>query len=408
MNLKILNISSMYPEHIDQFYRTYPFIKNSSYNEISIKLLEDSTEFVASYTRTFNRMGVEANCIITNDHFLNNKWKSENNCNSRIGKELIFEQIKKISPDVLWIDYLGYIDYDWIQKIRNEIKSVKLVMAYHCAPSNPTIIRKLQGVDFLITCTPGIRCDFEKYGIKSYLVYHGFDTEILTKLSNSEANKSSNFIFSGSLFLGIDSQGGRLELIEKILSENIDLKLYVNLEKECKIRAKQSIYFFNQILKKFRINNFTKRFPIFEDGETLIKNYSKTLKQKKREPVFGLEMYNLLKNSNITLNVHGDGAKNFAGNMRLFEATGVGSCLLTDKKDNLHELFDINNEIVVYDGIDDCIEKIRWLLNNDEKRKQIALAGQHRTLKTHTVEDRCKRILEIINDELKIQGFNNT
>jgi len=50
-------------------------------------------------------------------------------------------------------------------------------------------------------------------------------------------------------------------------------------------------------------------------------------------------MYNVLKNSKITLNNHIGIAGCFAGNMRLFEATGVGTLLITDWKTNLKEMF---------------------------------------------------------------------
>ena len=112
-------------------------------------------------------------------------------------------------------------------------------------------------------------------------------------------------------------------------------------------------------------------------------------------------MYKLLRKSKIILNIHGKAANEYAGNMRLFEATGVGSCLITDNKKNLNELFDINNEIVVYNQSEDCIEKVKWLFKNEGERKKIAQSGQLRTLKSHTIEDRCKLIIDIICRELK-------
>ena len=54
--------------------------------------------------------------------------------------------------------------------------------------------------------------------------------------------------------------------------------------------------------------------------------------------VWGADMYQALRRSSITLNSHIDMAGREAGNMRLFEATGVGAFLLTDFKDNLHTL----------------------------------------------------------------------
>jgi spore maturation protein CgeB len=88
----------------------------------------------------------------------------------------------------------------------------------------------------------------------------------------------------------------------------------------------------------------------------------------------------------------------------MFEVTGIGSCLLTDNKRNLSDLFDTGSEVVVYDNADDCLAKVRWLLEHEDERKKIALAGQQKTLKSHTVEERCGSIIEIINDELKTSG----
>ena len=51
--------------------------------------------------------------------------------------------------------------------------------------------------------------------------------------------------------------------------------------------------------------------------------------------VWGLDMYRALARSKITINRHINVAENNANNMRLFEATGTGSLLITDRKDNL-------------------------------------------------------------------------
>jgi spore maturation protein CgeB len=84
----------------------------------------------------------------------------------------------------------------------------------------------------------------------------------------------------------------------------------------------------------------------------------------------------------------------------------VGSCLLTDNKSNLKDLFDIDNEIVVYGSHEECAEKIKWLLQNDLERERIAASGQKRTLENHTVDARCKAIIEILKNELVKKGDN--
>src|SRR5436305_7970864 len=99
-------------------------------------------------------------------------------------------------------------------------------------------------------------------------------------------------------------------------------------------------------------------------------------------------MYQVLRRSRITLNSHIDLAGREAGNMRLFEATGVGTCLLTDFKDNLDTLFAPDTEVAVWRSIDDCLGLIDRLIGDDGGRAAIARAGQVRTLAQHTYRHR--------------------
>ncbi|MCC7050651.1 MAG: glycosyltransferase family 1 protein, partial [Bacteroidia bacterium] len=87
--------------------------------------------------------------------------------------------------------------------------------------------------------------------------------------------------------------------------------------------------------------------------------------------------------------------------IRLFEATGIGTCLITDYKDNMSTLFEIDKEVVTYKNMSDCVDKVKWLLNNPEERNKIAKAGQERALKSHTVKNRVAQVNEIIIQLLK-------
>jgi hypothetical protein len=48
----------------------------------------------------------------------------------------------------------------------------------------------------------------------------------------------------------------------------------------------------------------------------------------------------------VALNRHIAAAEGHANNMRLYEATGVGTCLLTDRGSNLGELFEVGREVI--------------------------------------------------------------
>jgi len=84
-------------------------------------------------------------------------------------------------------------------------------------------------------------------------------------------------------------------------------------------------------------------------------------------------------------------------NMRCFEVTGAGGFLLTNRIASLEELFVDGKEVVMYDSIDDAVEKAKYYLAHDSEREKIALAGYERAMKDHTIDARCDVILKSIN-----------
>jgi len=114
--------------------------------------------------------------------------------------------------------------------------------------------------------------------------------------------------------------------------------------------------------------------------------------------LWGKDMYSILSRSRLTLNRHIDLAGSYANNMRLYEATGVGACLVTDLKDNLQEMFELDKEVISYTCAEDCVEKVNYLLEQDEERKKIAKGGQQRTLREHTYFHRMQELVKIVQN----------
>jgi spore maturation protein CgeB len=119
-----------------------------------------------------------------------------------------------------------------------------------------------------------------------------------------------------------------------------------------------------------------------------------------RPPLFGLEMFQHLHDSRVALNTHIDISPMSASNMRLFEATGVGTCLLTDWKANLPEIFEPDTEVVAYRDAAECVEKVKYLLGHRAECRRIADAGQRRTLRDHNFDARAAQIDAIIREAL--------
>ena len=82
--------------------------------------------------------------------------------------------------------------------------------------------------------------------------------------------------------------------------------------------------------------------------------------------------------------------------MRLFEATGMGACLITDWKENLSELFEPGKEVVAYRSGEECLDLIRYYKARDDARERIAEAGHARCLRDHTYQQRMSDLAALL------------
>ena len=96
----------------------------------------------------------------------------------------------------------------------------------------------------------------------------------------------------------------------------------------------------------------------------------------------------------MTLNIHIDIAEDFAGNMRLFEATGVGTLLITDWKKNLHDMFEPGKEVIAYRTPAECADLVEYYMEHEDECREIGRAGQKRTLREHTYYQRMEELVE--------------
>ena len=72
---------------------------------------------------------------------------------------------------------------------------------------------------------------------------------------------------------------------------------------------------------------------------------------------------------------------------RIFEGMACGKMVLTDKLDisrGLEELFVDGEDIVLYNDMFDCIEKMNYYNENEEERERIAFNGMQRVLNNYT------------------------
>jgi spore maturation protein CgeB len=124
------------------------------------------------------------------------------------------------------------------------------------------------------------------------------------------------------------------------------------------------------------------------------------IQQNNNGGVFGMDMYQLLYDNLIQLNIHGDGTQQ-AGNIRLYEATGVGTLLLTDWKENINEIFIPDEEVIVFKDQNEALKKAAYYLRNEKEAKEISMNGQKRTISNYSAEKRIEQFIRVISNMLE-------
>ena len=404
--MKLLKITTAYPGYLKKFYKKRPTLSSKSYTEQKEALDYDAFGWADFWANALTPLGYEVMEVTLNNEVLQRAWAFENRAHDGLKTDLVdiaFMQVKNFQPDILWFE-----DYNerLLMRIRNEISSIRLFLGWVGSAFPQTNV--WQQMDLVLSCAPESVESLQKAGVSAALLHHGFDSRINGRLTDS-SNKI-DFSFIGQVVRSHKFHVYREQLLEQIVnktgieifSPSADFGWMENV----RALLTTGVYYGLKAIKSVHLSNTTfKALQVRE--EVSDKSYrpmfpiNSRLRPFMKPAVYGLEMYQVLKDSKITLNIHADSSPHFASNMRLFETTGVGACLVTDWKENLHEFFEPDKEVVIYNNADECVEKVKWLLEHPKEREETAKAGQLRTLKEHTFTHRAAQLDEIIKVRMK-------
>jgi spore maturation protein CgeB len=373
--MKIQIVDTYYPAFLARFYAEQHGLVDESYQTQLQTLLSACFGTSNFYSNHLNKLGCEAHDLVVNCVSLQEAWADEHGIPFSklairvphrmfrlplIGRylaslpglmDVAVAQIKAAKPDVLYCQDLSFFPSKVLAELR---QSVRLIVGQIACPLPPDSF--LKGYDLILTSFPHFVPRLRELGIASEYFRIGFDERVLSLLG--AVNKDINFSFVGGISR---HHGGAIPLLEHLAGQT-DIRL-------------------------------------FGYGANTLPA-SSSLRQGHGGEVWGLDMYRALARSRITLNRHINVAENNANNMRLYEATGVGAMLLTDRKDNLQELFDVGSEVVAYSNKEEAAELVRYFLDHPIEAEDIAKAGQRRTLRDHTYEVRMQELVPILKSYL--------
>lgn len=382
--IKFLRISSIYPGFLKNINNQIN--KNDTYELILRKVFEKKYSVSNNISKELVKKNYECIELIHNIKILQEKWlKQYGNLNNT--EDIIFQQIKYYNPDILFIGDINLLSKKFIDKVKS-ISQVKLTICFHCAPFSKKNLENLKLVDAIITCTEGYRKYITKEIKKDvFLMQHAF--EDIFKINFSE-KRDIDVSFLGSIFLNNKLHVGRIDIIYSLLKHFKKNYIAINFSKFFLLDF--SIFILNSIIK----------FNFFKNIKKIYKIIYIFLFSKK--PIFGKEMIEVLKNTKILINKHIEDSE-YAGNMRLFEGTGLGCLLITDYKRDIEKLFNVEDEIVLYNDHDQLVEKIKFFLKNHKNLEKIAKKGYFKTKTFHNYSNRINKLDKFFKERINCENL---
>lgn len=354
----------VYDQPLTRLYRAEPALAHAGLAEQTARLEAEGLMPVLGMARAMAKRGHRVN----EHHFslisLQAAWAREHLGGSRLchttaeRMEVAIAQARQTRPDVVYIQGLNALPPTFMADLRDACPSIRVAVGHVGSAFTPGHLR---GYDVVFGCVPGIAATVTAAGMPGGVMYHAIDAD---SFRDCDANRprSYPFTFTGSSGHGLaKTHGSRHDALRTLIRDT-------------------------------ELNCWLYDFDRQKEGLCSQPSLSALAPDRVHGALFGVPMVRLLADSQITFNFHSAEAAGDAGNIRLFEATAAGACLLTDGGRNLADLFSPDDEVAVYHSLDECREKVRHLLDHPEERVAIAAAGRRRALACHTYEQRAEEL----------------
>jgi hypothetical protein len=367
--MRFLIIDTRYPRSIEEWYGRHPGLDSQTAEAQRASFRTSLIGETHSQAEALRQLGHEADDIVANLWPAQAAWARQDDINGpsepRWGIRLrrgvipwpirrqdyrwlagvLLRQIDAYRPDVIHMSAMDTLEPDLIREVRQRCRFMVGQTAARIATE-----RALLGYDLVVSSIPNFVDRFREAGVDAEWLPLAFDATTLAVVGSRPREISVSFAGSVS-----DVHSARIAVIQAI----------------------------------------GKRTGIDVWSADAARLPPRPATEYRTHPsVWGTDLYQVLASSKLTLNVHAqneDTPPMDANNYRLFEATGMGALLVTDRLRTLDRLFHVGREVVDYGSPEECAELVAHYVDHPGEAQSIAAAGQARTLREHTWADRMAR-----------------
>ncbi len=360
-----------YHQSYTELFSKIPETEAISYSTIVNRFHSEFIYYGDAYRHGLSKNGVTAEQVVPSCVPLQLKWAHENRVRlsssrssrgpfrsllgfqkkpplaDEVGMTIAFEQIRRLRPECLWVFSGVPVAQEMIEQWRRFVKKIILWWSCPLIPNFP-----YKSFDLILSCIPSMVRRFRQQGMNAEYLAHAFDPRVL-KAVFPPSRRTPKVLFAGS----ISPDHSERRTFLDTLSRSVEINFY-----------------------GYGIDYFPEDSPVR-------KTFCPGL--------WGKDFYSLLASHLIVIHHNIDVAGTEASAKRLFEATGMGTCVVTQHSDDLAALFDPGTEIITYSSVEECAEKIKYLLAQPELAVEIGGRAQNRTLAQHDYDHRIKQLLSL-------------
>lgn len=359
--MKFLQVLTFYPAYSEALYARHPALARLPYEKQLSVILRDGFGALHYFGLHMRDLGWDSRIVLANVPRLQAAWMAQHHpAKLAAGASLtdvLRLQIDSFAPDVLYFSDTIAFQTPFLESLTAR---PRLIAGWRAANIPPNT--DWRAFDLILSHLSGCRKKALEHGAReAEFFYPGFPSFVYETVKSQSADL--DLVFCGQ-WSPEHAARNRMLFRTAMRARNLGWKLEYHLH-------------------------------VTGSGKL-----STALESVSRPAKWGLDMYRTLRRGRISFNAEIDLAGGEAGNMRLFETTGVGAFLMTQHHANIGRYFEPDREIVTFSSEEEFLEKARYYIEHDAEREAIAERGMRRCQTEHSLENRVAELDTILRKRL--------
>ncbi len=375
--MKIYQCIHKYPPHIPAFEKRWGIGDHSTFAEIHKAVLQDGYASVYRLVPSTNRPDDEVFFVIWDYDRLQITWARENGLESSDLDEIRLLQIERFKPDVVY-DFSSFISPNFSVKLREGYKGHAVCWNGYLKEREPPTSVAYDG--YVSLHRPFVE-SWNSRGFPAIELQPGIDPTWLDVTTPPSSERNSDLIAYGQVGRHF---AGRADLVSNVAESAAKL----GFKFKCHAQYSKIYYRPWGRLARYGISiPFMTKWP------------NKLLERYLSSPLYGIELYEGVRQAKAVLNNFTDLSAGFHSNMRIFETIGNGTPLLTPKGTYPVGLED-GIDYLSYKNVDDISQHMIRILADPEMADAHAKLAKTRMAENFSKERQYNLFAEFVSKDL--------